>query len=59
MAWSVVDAVLPDLLLSPERPGSARRWKRFTRREFCKIACEKRPIGEPGAVSHSCRSSPN
>jgi hypothetical protein len=53
MAWSVVDAVLPGLLLSPERPGSARRRERFTRREFCKLACEKRPFGEPDAVPHS------
>jgi hypothetical protein len=53
MAWSVVDAVLPGLLLSPERPGSARRRERFTRGEFCKMACEKGPFGEPDAAPHS------
>ena len=56
MAWSVAGAVLPDLLLSPERSGWHATAGRFIRREFCEEACEKGPFRAPDAALSSAVS---
>lgn len=53
-AWAAAGAALPDL---PAACGvfwlAARRQRGFTRREFCREACEKGPFGAPDAALHS------